>query len=190
MSGTTATASSTGPASIVAPRLPDGADATVPADDVGQHCRQDPARVDLRSTCYTDPATRRLTEHRRRANRRCRAGSAPAPIQSRSLPAVTFSSLDAVKSDHPHPRGGALMAFPRVDRLHVGGVRRYSSTASRSNAASLRGEVRSPYASPAAAWANSTNSAINGARRVATHASRTSLGGMSVIGAQPMSGRW
>src|ERR1700677_230183 len=40
------------------------------------------------------------------------------------------------------------------------------------------------------AWASSTNSAISGVRRVATQASRTSLGGMSVIGAQATSERW
>jgi hypothetical protein len=50
--------------------------------------------------------------------------------------------------------------------------------------------VGSLYASLTAAWASSTNSAISGARRVATHASRTSLGGMSVIGAQATSERW
>ena len=46
------------------------------------------------------------------------------------------------------------------------------------------------YESLTAAWANSTNSAISGARRVATHANRTSLGGMSVIGVQATSERW
>jgi hypothetical protein len=50
--------------------------------------------------------------------------------------------------------------------------------------------VGSLYASLTAAWANSTNSAISGARRVATHASRTSLGAMSVIGVQATSERW
>ena len=50
--------------------------------------------------------------------------------------------------------------------------------------------VGSLYASLTAAWANSTNSAISGARRVATHANRTSLGGMSVIGVHATSERW
>jgi hypothetical protein len=50
--------------------------------------------------------------------------------------------------------------------------------------------IGSRYASLSAAWASSTNSAISGVRRVATQASRTSLGGMSVIGAQATSERW
>jgi hypothetical protein len=53
-----------------------------------------------------------------------------------------------------------------------------------------RGAHLGYYASLTAAWASSTNSAISGVRRVATHASRTSLGGMSVIGVQVTSERW
>jgi len=97
--------------------------------------------------------------------------------------------------------GAAQPGRARLALGFIGRTRFHGRTGARavpvSSGGDRRGRLLAPttvigsrYASLTAAWANWTNSAISGVRRVATHASRTSLGGMSVIGVQATSDRW